>query len=509
MAQEWIDIEISDISEVFLGKTPKKSDYTNSGNYKIIKFRDVSYQGICWSTNDQGFVLESKISDLKELQKNDILITSSAHSSAHIGKKITYVKALPSQFSKVFFVGELLNIRVNSKFANFKLAYYYFLSQTAYKHIQDLVKGVHLTSGEAKKIPYFIIPILEQNAIVAKIEELFSELDNGIENLKTALAKLKIYRQAVLKKAFEGEFTREWRERQTDLPTAEELLETIKQERKAHYQQQVDEWKSAVKQWEQSGDGTKPAKPKKTIQMPELKIDEIQKLPQIPTNWFYDYLAYAGELGRGKSKHRPRNDKKLFDGAYPFIQTAEVKAAGTKEILEYSKTYNDFGLAQSKLWPKGTLCITIAANIAETAFLGMDACFPDSVVGYKPFSKIIDPRYIDYFFKATKAKISAYAPATAQKNINLTTLENLIIPFCSLQEQSAIVQEIESRLSVCDKIEETITNSLVKAESLRQSILKKAFEGNLLTSQELEAIRNHPDYESAEELLKRIKQERK
>ena len=140
--------------------------------------------------------------------------------------------------------------------------------------------------------------------------------------------------------------------------------------------------------------------------------------------------------------------------------------------------YGDFGLAQSKLWTKGTLCITIAANIAETAFLGIDACFPDSIVGFTASSEV-DPKYIKYFIESQKLKLSAFAPATAQKNINLKTLENLIIPYCSVEEQRIIINEIESRLSVCANIESTVDETLQQAEAMRQSILKKAFEGEL------------------------------
>jgi type I restriction enzyme S subunit len=96
----------------------------------------------------------------------------------------------------------------------------------------------------------------------------------------------------------------------------------------------------------------------------------------------------------------------------------------------------------------------------------------------------------------------------AQPNLNTDLIKIIDLPLCSLEEQNQIVQEIESRLSVCDKIEETIQNSLTKAEALRQSILKKAFEGKLLDAKELEAIKNHPEYESAEKLLQRIKLER-
>lgn len=276
------------------------------------------------------------------------------------------------------------------------------------------------------KIKVKIPPVPEQERIVAKIEELFSELDNGVETLKKTKQQLAVYRQAVLKEAFEGKFT-------AHIPCDVELS-----------------WASE---------------------------EETKSLPAIPKEWQYIALSNLGDLGRGKSKHRPRNDPKLFDGGkYPFLQTGEVKAA-KQYITEYSKMYGEFGLQQSKLWPKGTLCITIAANIAETAFLGIDACFPDSVVGFTPYEHII-PEYIKYFIESQKLRLWAFAPATAQKNINLDTLENLIVPYCSVEEQQLVIAEIEARMTICDSIEQTVDIALQQAEAMRQSILKKAFEGN-------------------------------
>jgi len=381
---------------------------------------------------------------------------------------------------------------------NNEFLYYYLLSER-----QSLIKAgkggaqPNLSQGIIKEWPINLPPLNEQNRIVAKIEELFSELDKGIENLKTARAQLKVYRQALLKHAFEGKLTAQWRaENQDKLETADALLKRIQQERAQRYQQQLTDWQTNVKQGSLVQRAGKPKAPKP---LPPLTAKELAELPELPEGWVYSYLSDLGDLGRGKSKHRPRNDPRLFGGIYPFVQTGEVKAAN-RIIRQYSQTLSDFGLQQSKLWPTGTLCITIAANIAETAFLGFDGCFPDSVVGFSAFEKIIAPEYVDFFIQAARTRIEAYAPATAQKNINLETLENLVVPYCSTPEQKMILNILEERFSIIDQLELTIITSLQQSEALRQSILKKAFAG-LLVPQD-------PHDEPASKLLARIKAER-
>ncbi len=377
------------------------------------------------------------------------------------------------------------------------IKFLYYLMQVTHVNTDSHKRyWIGIYSKEKIAIPSYA----EQKHIVAKIEEIFSELDNGIAALETAREQLKVYRQAVLKHAFEGKLTANWREENADkLESPEQLLKLIQQEREARYQQQLEDWKTAVRAWETSGkQAKKPNKPKLTISLNQLSDDELSKLPELPNGYIYTYLSNVGDLGRGKSKHRPRNDPRLFGGKYPFIQTAEVKAAN-RIIKEFHQTYNDFGLAQSKIWPSGTLCITIAANIAETAFLGFEGCFPDSVVGFATHGAVL-PEYVELFIKAVRVRIEAYAPATAQKNINLTTLENLVIPYCSINEQRRIIDELESKFSVLDSNENEIELALKRAETLRQTILKKAFSGQL--------VPQDPNDEPASELLARIQAER-
>ena len=180
-------------------------------------------------------------------------------------------------------------------------------------------------------------------------------------------------------------------------------------------------------------------------------------------------LPELGEFGRGVSKHRPRNDPKLLGGKYPLIQTGEV-ANSNLYITEYESTYSELGFKQSKLWQKGTLCITIAANIAKTAILTFDACFPDSVVGFKANDKT-NNIFIHYWFSFFQAILEAQAPESAQKNINLKTLSELkiIIPTIDLQNQFAEFVE------QTDKLKFEVKEALEKLETLKKSLIQQYF----------------------------------
>ena len=183
-------------------------------------------------------------------------------------------------------------------------------------------------------------------------------------------------------------------------------------------------------------------------------------------------------FGRGKSKHRPRNWEGLFGGNYPFIQTGEVRNAN-KYVFEYSRTYSDVGLAQSKLWKKGTICITIAANIAETAILGFDACIPDSIIGLQIDPKKADLDFTYYLLQYYKTDLQKLGKGSAQDNINLGTFENRLFPFPPLKEQQTIVHHLDTLRTETQKLELMYQNKIANLEELKKSILRKAFAGEL------------------------------
>jgi type I restriction enzyme, S subunit len=172
-------------------------------------------------------------------------------------------------------------------------------------------------------------------------------------------------------------------------------------------------------------------------------------------HWKTKSLRDLGEFNRGKSKHRPRNDQKLFEnGKYPLIQTGDVKKANLF-INEHSSVYSEFGLAQSKLWPENTLCITIAANIAETALLSYEMCFPDSVVGFIADQNECSEIYMHYVFTYIKRSIQERIQGSIQDNINLEYLTGLRFRIPEIKEREAIenvLYTLDAKIELNNKI---------------------------------------------------------
>ncbi|MHB0704108.1 restriction endonuclease subunit S, partial [Roseomonas mucosa] len=241
--------------------------------------------------------------------------------------------------------------------------------------------GGSLTRARPQNVKLISIPVapfLEQNRIVTKLDGLLARSKGARDELARVPVLIKHYEQAILEKAFSGELTKDWRAKSKSILSAVVPRAAVEMKPKYHLAEGAD----------------------------------FSAPFEIPDGWQWLRLPELGNLDRGKSKHRPRNDSVLYDGIYPFVQTGEVREAD-RYLRSYSKTYNDMGLAQSRLWPKGTVCITIAANIAETAILDIEACFPDSVVGFVADEGRVSNSFIEFFLRTMKEQLEAFAPATA------------------------------------------------------------------------------------------------
>jgi len=209
-------------------------------------------------------------------------------------------------------------------------------------------------------------------------------------------------------------------------------------------------------------------------QKPLPAITDEEKPFELPKGWDWSRLPDIGELARGKSKHRPRNDPSLYiNGEIKLIQTGDV-ARSNGIIKTHTALYNDAGLAQSRLWNKGTMCITIAANIADTGILGFDACFPDSVVGFSPFQNEMNVKYFEYFIRTAKSNLEAFAPATAQKNINLEILGQLLVPLPPLNELNAIVKKIDGLMALCEQLKARLADAQTTQLHLADAVVENA-----------------------------------
>lgn len=208
----------------------------------------------------------------------------------------------------------------------------------------------------------------------------------------------------------------------------------------------------------------------------EIFLAELEKLFKKGQIWDKKLLSQVGVIERGKSKHRPRNDPSLYGGDYPFVQTGDIRNS-KRVITDFRQTYNEKGLAQSKLWPKGTLCITIAANIAETAVLGFDACFPDSIIGFIPNEGNV--KFYEYLITHYKDVLQAKSKGSAQDNINLGTFQSTPLPIPGSKEQNEIVIKLDAADYTSQKLRALYQRKLSALANLKQSLLNKAFKGAL------------------------------
>jgi len=370
--------------------------------------------------------------------------------------------------------------------------HYYFKSQV--KEIEKKSSGttvLGISLNELNRLEIPVPPLPTQHRIVEKIEELFSELDHGVENLKKAQKQLKTYRQAVLKDAFKGKLTKDWRDlRQAQdadgLSTPEELLEQIKDEREAHRKRELAEWEKEVEQWEKDGKkGRKPSKPRKVNEVEPISEKKLYKLAELPSNWLWV------KLGRVIDQPKYGTSKKCdydFDG-YGVLRIPNIgKGIIDSEDMKYAPLEEDEAFKYAL--QKGDI-LTIRSN-GSIDLVGKCALIrePDTkylhagyLIRLRPYDKVAKPRYLLNVLSSAslRSQIESKAKSTSGvNNINSGELQDLIIPICSVDEQKEIVTEIESRLSVVDQLEQTINENLQKAEALRQSILKKAFSGELV-----------------------------
>ena len=365
---------------------------------------------------------------------------------------------------------------------------------------------VHVTKGKFEETQLMLPPLNEQRRIVTKVDELFSELDKGVESLKTARAKLNVYRQAVLKYAFEGKLTAQWREENKDkLEKPDQLLARIKQEREARYERQLREWRAAVKAWETKGKkGQKPRRPKASAALCLPSEGEIADLPLLPDGWLW--IKVQALLAEP-----PANGHSVRDRAsgFPVLRLTAIK----KEKLDLSETKNgdwEREDALSYLVQEGDFLLARGNGSKQLVGRGglvpaseHDLAYPDTMIRLRVDPSAVAGSFFSYVWNSRllRRQIEDAARTTAGiYKINQGHILNFIVPLCSSMEQAVVVERLSAALSAIDGIETEVNKHLGEADTLRQSILKKAFSGQL--------VAQDPNDEPASVLLDRIRAEK-
>jgi type I restriction enzyme S subunit len=485
---EWLWVQIEDIcNKPQYGYTSKASQ---SGNIKMLRTTDITNGEIDWDKVPYCGVNPKEI-DKYRLKDGDIVISR----AGSIG--VSYLIREPKD---AVFASYLIrfNTYINETFLKLFLESPYYWAAISEKKLGIAVVNINATRLKSINLP--LPPLPEQHEIVRRIEAMFSELDHAIENLKKAREQLKTYRQAVLKHAFEGKLTEKWREQQTDLEPAEKLLEKIKEEKQKRYEEQLKEWEDAVEKWEADGKpGKKPRKPVKFKDIFPYKVEKknlILKVKDVSLH-LVDCLHSTPEF--------------QSSGKYCIDTTCITDGKIIWEKIRYVSE-KSFKHRIQRLKPKlGDILFAREGTVGTTLVLNddIDICLGQRMMMFRPVSQII-PKYFMYFFQSNELK-KQYQPligGTTSPHLNISDIKNLAFKVVPIKEQRLIIDEIEKRFSVTDDIEQSINNSLQKAEALRQSILKQAFEGKLTEDWR----KKHPELvtgeNSAERLLEKINAEK-
>ena len=488
----WAYARLDQIAIVVAGNpAPQGSEYFSDGKFNFVRVHDMGVNGNnTFLTNTRDLITEAATAKMRQIPADSVLFTKSGAST------LLNQRAILAKDSYV-----VSHIAAASPFKGVESKWlYYFLRVVDFATLAHATNMPSLPLSRAKAIVVPVAPNAEQTRIVAKIEELFSELDMGIESLKAAQAKLNVYRQAVLKKAFEGRLTAQWRERNKDkLETPEQLLERIKQEREARYEQQLGEWKAAVKEWEECGEsGKRPSEPKKPQTIGQLSHGELTSQPETSDEWTWVKLAdVCIRITDGEHFKPPVTNKGVY-----FLSAKDVRENGVNfdDPLYISQETAEKALARCDPEYGDLLMVSRGATVGRTCIVRTYErfCLLGSVILIK-LGGVLNNLYLSSFLQSQRVKeiLVRLSGSTAQQAIYLRDIKHLNVPVCSLAEQDAIVRLLEERFVTIEQQEREIASALNQAEMLRHSILKQAFSGQLVSQD--------PDDEPASILLKHIK----
>ncbi|EPR43437.1 restriction modification system DNA specificity domain-containing protein [Desulfovibrio sp. X2] len=489
----WIETTLSEVFTFSGGGTPDKNNPLFwGGDIKWVSVKDVkekyTYSSIDSITQDG--VDNSATQIAKE--GSVILITRISPGKATILK-------IPAAINQ--------DLKIVNRFQGITSEFVYYLFLSLEKEVVKRSSGTTVLGVSLNRlgsIDFALPPLNEQNRIVAKIEELFSELDAGVENLITAKEQLGVYRQSLLKHAFEGKLTEEWRKENADkLESGEAILKRVKKERVEYFKKQLEQWEKDVTQWEADGRlGKKPAKPKGLKTLATISEEELKALPRLPEWWGWGRLGYITcgvEYGTAAKSNK--------QGKYPVLRMGNIQNGEfTYDDLMFTNDedeYSKYKLTSGDVLFNRTNSPELVGKTAVYK-ANSPALFAGYLIRINQIKTIVNSDYLNFFLNSPVAKNHGdqiKSDGVNQSNINGAKLVEYPFPFCSLEEQEQITFMLLDRMSSSIESELEIEIRLKQCEVLRKSILEKAFSGNLVSQ--------NPNDEPASKLLERIKQERK
>lgn len=462
------------------GDWVESKDQDPNGEVRLIQLADIGDGQFV--DKSSRFLTKNKAKELRctFLEKGDLLI---ARMPDPLGRACIF--PLEGEHKYVTVV-DVCIVRANQKKVDTKYLMYLLNNPDIRAKIDSLKSGStrkRISRGNLSIIELPIASLEEQRDIVAKIETLFSELDKGIESLKTARQQLKAYRQAVLKHAFEGKLTEQWRQQNPDkLETPEQLLARIRHERKQRYQQQIEEWKQAVKAWEENGkEGKRPGKPKTPAFGDQAAHDDIG----FPDSWLCLSLGSISDVTGGLTKNQKRNS---FPQKMKYLRVANVYADALvlDDVQEIGVSPVEF---QKVRLEKDDLLVVEGNGSVDQ--IGRVALWDASVNDCGHQNHLIkvrldNPNYarlVLHFLLSPVGRdliVKEASSTSGLHTLSISKVSNLLIPIMPHEEASHLLALVDEKLTSIEKTIEEIDAQLLRSESLRQSILKKAFSGNLI-----------------------------
>jgi type I restriction enzyme S subunit len=475
----WRWVRLGNLVEFAAGRTPSRNDLT------------------FWNTGDYAWASIADMRDGETLMATRETVSERARNSVFGCEPVppgTILMSFKLTIGKIVRLGiasyhneAIISIRPHSS----DLDGYLFVvlpDRARAGETKGAIKGATLNRESIANILVPLAPLAEQHRIVAKVDELMAlcdQFDAARTEREAARDRLAAASLARLNAPDPDTFEADARFALKVLPALSARPDQVKQLRqtilnlavrgKLVPQDPSDEAAEQLVRRVRALAET-AGRPPRTRARDLPRVDARDGPYGLPVGWAWARFRDLGQFGRGRSKHRPRNDTALFvGGSHPVIQTGDV-ARSDGLITTHTSKYNDVGLQQSMLWPSGTLCITIAANIADSGILSFDACFPDSVVGFVPAKEFDSARYFEYFVRTAKANLLEYAPATAQKNINMEILDSVMIPLPPLAEQHRIVVRVDQLMSLCDQLEAGLSDGDTVRGRFLDALLHEALE---------------------------------